>query len=144
MQVQKTTKLMLSKLKKNQVIIGSYPTLLYNMQSLPLEVRNDLKFLDEYLMIFPVVIYTRRDFHLLWVLNEKIDSLNAAGLIEYWSLSKNLRFKEDEFPQKLSLDHLQGCFEILILGILISFTVFVCECIYHNIRLRKSNLLIRN
>lgn len=82
-------------------------------------------------MTVPVVIYTRKDFFLVDAFNDKIDSIKAAGLVDRWHAqsfnSKLLNDKELEFHEALNLQHLSGCFQILIIGSILSAFVFLLE-----------------
>jgi hypothetical protein len=78
----------------------------------------------------PVVIYTKKDFYLLDVINEKIEDLKASGLIEYWLLiAMNRKVKEKDLnePKVLSIQRLIGCFQILLFGYFLSLFVFIVE-----------------
>lgn len=79
----------------------------------------------------PVVIYTRKNFYLIDALNNKIEQLKSAGLVEFWQLKhidqKLLNFKESSEPIVLVMVHLIGCFCLLVTGCAASFVVFLFE-----------------
>lgn len=82
-------------------------------------------------MSVPVVIYARKDFFLLEALNEKIELIKAAGLITFWEkqyANSNMTTKIE--PRVLKLKELIGCFQILIIGYMFSFMVFVIEILF--------------
>jgi hypothetical protein len=85
----------------------------------------------ELFMTVPEVIYTRKNFFLLRELNRKLQHIKASGLFEFWdfrNVSKTkLNLKEEKSPKVLNLSHFEGCFEILIVGVFVSFVVFVHE-----------------
>ena len=60
----------------------SLDVILYDNQMSSVE--NRLKVCKELLMTYPAVIYTKKNFYLLESINEKLNLLNAAGLIEFW------------------------------------------------------------
>lgn len=100
-----------------------------------------MKILNQALVTIPVVFYTRKDFPLLKVLNEKIEQLKAAGLVTFWqknSLNIKTEYKEQESPKQLSFLQLSGCFEIFCIGCLLSTIVFISECIHFRVFKRNS------
>lgn len=81
-------------------------------------------------MSVPIVIYTVKNFYLINELNEKIDIMRAAGLVEYWySLQFSQQFsKNKENPPKvLNISQLSGCFQIWAGGLIVSSGVFLLE-----------------
>jgi len=92
-------------------------------------------------MTIPIVIYTKKNFYLLQAMNDKIESLIAAGLIEYWhslSYNKELLTKHSIPPKVLTFDHLSGCFYIWICGCLVSLLTLVFELMISKIKRRKN------
>lgn len=87
----------------------------------------------ETFMTVPVVLYSLKDFYLLDAMTEKIEICKAAGLVEYWNMQhmnrKILRTDSSQHPKILELDHLLGCFQILLLGNVIGFLVFCFEVV---------------
>lgn len=92
-------------------------------------------------MTVPVIIYTKKDFYLLDQLNDKIETLKAAGLIDFWfdqDIDKRLlTSKKTDGPMILTVDKLLGSFQILLAGCFISFIVFVIELSSRNSFLLK-------
>lgn len=88
----------------------------------------------EVFMFRPEVIYMKKDFFLLEEINNKLNFLVNSGLIDFWSyqyIDKNkLRTKEVIGPKVLKLNHFQGSFGVLILGIIISIYAFLGETLY--------------
>lgn len=82
-------------------------------------------------MTVPIVIYAKKHFYLIQALNEKIESLKVAGLIEYWYSSQFLKelTKEQKSPEVLTMRHLSGCFQIWVAGCLISSVLLGVEFI---------------
>lgn len=85
-------------------------------------------------MSLPVVIYVKKNFYLTKAINRKIGIFQAAGLIEYWNsqgLDKEFlmaqAFHVETFPEKLTVDHLTGCFILLSGGLIVAITVFTFE-----------------
>ena len=92
-------------------------------------------------MTMSVVIYLKKNSYLVNAINDKIGSLRAAGLIDYWyslSFTNNLNRKHAKPRKVLSWDHLSGCFEIWAGGCLISSLTFVTEFIVKKFKMRKS------
>lgn len=82
-------------------------------------------------MTFPVVIYSRKDFYLLDSLNEKIEELKAAGLMDYWHFKavdgRFLKLDAFQDPAVLKLRSFLGCFQVLSCGFIASLLVFMAE-----------------
>lgn len=95
----------------------------------------------ENFMSIPIVIYTRKNFYLLKAMNQKIETLNAAGLIEYWyylSFLQDFSNREVDPPKILTFDHLSGCFEIWAGGCLVSFLSFISEWMFIRWKMRTN------
>lgn len=78
----------------------------------------------------PIVIYTRKNFYLLDEINEKIGLFQSAGLILFWhSQYVDLQFqlKETNPPKVLTVDHLIGCFYVLLVGCALSIICLILE-----------------
>lgn len=92
------------------------------------------KVCKEVLMTLGSVIYTQKNFYLLDEFNAKIEIFRAAGLIDFWQFQKLdkklLSFKEMNQPKVLNIYQLMGTFQILLLGSIISFIVFLVEIFY--------------
>ena len=84
------------------------------------------------------VFYFQKNFYLLNAVNEKIGILKAAGLVDYW-ISQDidpsfLHIKQENLgPQKLNVEHLLGCFELLFLGIVLGIIAFSIEVSFKRI-----------
>lgn len=66
-------------------------------------------------------------------MNEKIENLKSAGLIDYWyekSLNKKAKVKNQESPQKLAVYQLLGSFEVLLIGYSAGLLIFIFELLY--------------
>ena len=89
-------------------------------------------------MTVPIVIYTKKHFPLIQAMNEKIESLKGTGLIEYWYSVQFLKdfTRDQKSPEILKFHHLSGCFEIWAGGCLVSFVVFITECVIHKWKMR--------
>jgi hypothetical protein len=103
--------------------------ILYDNQISPNENRCNV--LKDTFMTFSIVIYSTKNFYLLDEMNEKIQFLQAAGLIEYW-FRKSIdtafsMIRESRKPKKLSLKNMEASFYILCFGCLFSFIVFMIE-----------------
>lgn len=78
-----------------------------------------------------VVAYVQKDFYLLPEIDATIHTLTAAGLIQYWNRqvadpSKRLKANLSH-PKVLKLNDLLACFQILVLGAVTGFFVFILE-----------------
>lgn len=85
----------------------------------------------EIFMMFPVVIYVPKDFYLTEAINEKIEFLQAAGLIDYWHSEildeRLLKVQESKEPKGIKLEYLSGCFFIWIIFCSFALVVFFGE-----------------
>lgn len=111
---------------------------IYINQKSPKELRQ--KICKETILTIPAVIYTRKNFYLLDALNEKIEILKAAGLVNFWQHQnidgRILSEKESNQPKYLTLQQLLGSFEIIIFGYVISFSAFLFELVGKSFRKR--------
>jgi hypothetical protein len=93
----------------------------------------NFKICKEVFLTIPMVMYTVKDFYLLEAMNEKIENLKSAGLVNFW-LSQDIdekisKVKAVIYPKVLTFVHLKGTFYILFIGFSVSFVVFVLELI---------------
>jgi hypothetical protein len=102
----------------------------------------------ENFMTIPVVIYARKDFFLIDKVNEKIQLVQAAGLIDYWHSQaidkKNLKADDSSGqPIKLSLRHLLGSFAIWMFGLIIALIMFMAEnCKFRLMRRQRNGRVV--
>lgn len=77
----------------------------------------------------PTVFYTQKNFVLLEEMNDKIELLKSAGLMEYWDLKYNDNSFVDVKQQSIPLDmrHVKSSFVILVLGSLLSLILILIE-----------------
>lgn len=103
-------------------------TLYYN-QKHPKNLR--YKILMDAILTIPIAMLSQKNFYLLDALNEKIELFKSAGLIDLWQTqdvdARNLKEKEPNYPQILSLHNLIGVFQIWLFGCVISLLAFICE-----------------
>jgi hypothetical protein len=86
----------------------------------------------EFYSMVPVVIYFPKNNYLVESINRKLEAFSTAGLIEYWASfhmdMKYLNFKwTNQGPKKMTLDHLSGTFQILVVGLVVSIALFLLE-----------------
>lgn len=102
----------------------------------------------ETVMTIPIVIYAQKNFFLVNEIDYNIDKFKSAGLIEYWDIKTDEDDKSDQValekpPEILTIDHLKGGFQIIILGNIISLIVFIVELIitfFKKMFYRKKNM----
>lgn len=98
-------------------------------------------FCKETFMTVPSVIYTRKDFYLYDSLNEKIEVLRGAGLIDFWQFQyidkRFINFKAAIEPKVMTMFQLLGCFEILFIGSVVSFLIFLLEMMFRKFKSRN-------
>lgn len=89
------------------------------------------KICKDVILTLPVVIYTLKNFYMLDEINQNIETLKSAGLIEFWYFQfvkkQNRSKKTQKMPSILKLAHFEGCLGILIAGFTVSCVVFVVE-----------------
>jgi len=93
-----------------------------------------LKVLKEYLLDMSVVYLFPKNYHLLNTFNEKMGIYTASGLISLWMeryLDRKYVNLEEPLagPRTISVKDLKGSFELLIMGFIVSTTVFFVEMI---------------
>jgi hypothetical protein len=85
----------------------------------------------EIFMSFPVVLYVPKNFYLKDALDNKIEILQAAGLIDHWHSQiidpRFMKIRESNEPKGIKLETLSGCFYTWILSCTISFATFLGE-----------------
>lgn len=95
----------------------------------------------EIFMMFPVVIYFPRQFFLADAINDKIQYLQAAGLIDYWHseiLDNRLQKRqESNEPKGIKIEYLLGCFFIWGFACIFSFLIFIWEVMKGKWRKKK-------
>lgn len=103
--------------------------ILYINQMRP--VHDRFKICRETVLTIPVVIYTRKDFYLTEALDQKIEILVAAGLVEFWQFQdvdkQFLNYEQTNDSQPLTIRQMKGSFQILLLGSIASIVLFLYE-----------------
>lgn len=117
-------------------VVGNALTMaLYTNQISPENSRQ--KICDEVFATVPMVIYAQKNFWLLQALNDKIELLKSAGLINFWYFqfidNKYSEALDVKRPKVLTMAQFQGCFGILFGGIVISAVIFVIEVLKLNV-----------
>jgi hypothetical protein len=89
------------------------------------------KILKEPLMSNQMVIYMKRYFFLLDEINEKINIMISSGIIDFIVskyADRHIKANSKPFRQtKLTMNHLQGIFQVWCFCLILAFIVFVCE-----------------
>lgn len=90
-----------------------------------------LRLCKEVVITIPTVIYTKKNFYLIDALNEKLGLINAAGLNIFWYLQEVQPETADQKDLRerkaLTLRDLMGCFQILVIGLILTFIAFALE-----------------
>lgn len=94
----------------------------------------DYKFLDEVVSIMPIVIYFRKNSHLVQVFDRVLDIFESSGLIRYWT-NLHMNFKLKRFSKKvtsrgptaMNIRAMFGAFQIIAFGWTISLIFFFLE-----------------
>lgn len=112
-------------------LLRSYTGALYSNQ---LNFNKTISLLcKQIFMMFPVVMYVQKDFYLTEAIDEKIQLLQAAGLIEYWHSEiidpRFMKKQESKQPRGIKLEYISGCFYIWIISCTASLLTFFGEII---------------
>jgi hypothetical protein len=78
----------------------------------------------------PMVMYTKKNFYLLDSINDKIESLKASGIINYWyfrPLQDKSLFHLNKIQKALNLKNLFSCFQVLLFGYFLSSLILAIE-----------------
>lgn len=103
----------------------SLENILYDNQFKPEQSR--FFFSKDVFLMMPVVIYSRKNFFLMKALNKDIEIMKSAGLIEFWKFKETKIKTTPTQPKVYSFQRLVACFEILAIGFIASFLVFIIE-----------------
>ena len=100
--------------------------------------------LKEYLFDVQIVYYYPKNFHLVHVLDEKLELLKSAGIVSMWMDyyvdKKYVNIKTPSTgPRIINVNQLLGGFEVWIIGMIISIVLFVIEIVSRH----KSMQLLR-
>jgi hypothetical protein len=125
---QQTSKIQ-SGLRFNEAALRSLTTLNYALQKEQEQNRQDIHKIP--FLSLPLVIYSQKNLAVMNELDDKIELMKAAGLINFWysqfineDLIKN---KPSKRPKVITLKQFKGIFGILMLGSVASFIAFVFE-----------------
>ncbi|GLV45935.1 Ionotropic receptor 60a [Carabus blaptoides fortunei] len=121
--------------------------------------RRQIRYLTERLLLFPngrhrlysmeknIFIYllrmmTHRGYPFLHRINYLLLYMQQNGLIEKWDkeVAPRYKYQEKTGAKKLRLNHLQGVFMLIIIGLSLAVTVFVLELCLHS-RLGDRNII---
>ena len=120
---------------KGSVIIPLERILVYNSDQTYNMTFNYLR--GETFTTFSVVLYYRKNFFIAPAMNEVIQRLQSAGVIDYWHKHyyKITNVQNDEITrQPLNINHLRGIFYIWTGGSAIALIIFVLENILQKIQ----------
>lgn len=79
-----------------------------------------------------IVMYFQKNFFLKEAIDDTLDELATAGLLQYWinkfADKKYLNWQDQQMgPQKLQLEHLRGIFNLGFIGLGVATIVFIIE-----------------
>jgi len=110
----------------------------------PLQLKDSIDFscfpVEENVVIYSVVMMFRKFHHLLPMINEKIRTIAESGLLSKWEMDSVKTSKEQDISSggghgstqiKLALEHVEGAFILVMIGLFLSFAVFVAEYYVH-------------
>jgi hypothetical protein len=127
------------------MVSGLNEILLLNQRN---EYNFTFNFCKERIVGIPIVVYFRKNFFLILSINAVIRNLVSAGIIEH--LHKNYLDEKrlsviKSFPglKVLTLEHLQGCFELWAAGCAFSFAFFLAELSFAFVKSKKASQKLR-
>ena len=93
-----------------------------------------LNYAREVVSGFNLCVYTHIQSCLTQEINKNLINIFNSGLLNSWTkkfVDRSFLMRiTDLRPHKLSFDKLSGAYDVLIIGLSISFLVFICEIIY--------------
>jgi tetrahydromethanopterin S-methyltransferase subunit B len=96
--------------------------------------KNPRKICKEHIMSSFIAAYMRKNHFLAIEIDKKIESFKSNGMLERWikkyTKHENNAITSNSVPSKLELSNLQGAFEILIYGLVVSLIILALELIY--------------
>lgn len=130
----------------NTAVSSSLEQILY-YNKLNYKENTTLTVCKEYLFTFQYGIYFRKNSYLEQAFNKKIQLLKSSGLIDFWASefinSRYLNIKtRDGSPKKLNMEQLLGGFEVLLIGLVVGFFVFLVEAISRWLRIARVQRVI--
>lgn len=102
-------------------------------------------------VILQIVMLFRKFHHLLPTINEKIRSIAESGLLMKWqkeSLRVGLSDSSDDTNKgdgalmTLQLEHVEGAFLVVLIGLSVAFVVFLLELLTHWLISKKESMRI--
>ena len=98
---------------------------------------------EQNVVIYSVVMLFRKFHHLLSMIDEKIRVILESGLLSKWEMDSVKTKKSTggsssagghgDGPQiKLAVEHVEGAFFTIIIGLTVCLLVFIIECIVHH------------
>jgi hypothetical protein len=90
------------------------------------------------LVIYSVVMLFRKFHHLLPMIDENIRVILESGLLTKWEMDSNKKAAsvstghEGEPQIKLAVEHVEGAFFTIIVGLSLCLLVFIIECVVHH------------
>lgn len=96
-------------------------------------------------VILQIVMLFRKFHHLLPTINEKIRSIAESGLLMKWqkeSLRVGLSESSDGALMTLQLEHVEGAFLVVLIGLIVAFVVFLLELLTHWLIRKKESMRI--
>lgn len=108
------------------------------------EKKATYKVLEELVIVYPIVIFFRKNSHLVKAFDEKMRILKSAGIVGYWTdfyfQTKFLRMKDKPAgPKQMTIETLLGAFQLIFLGWCMSLLVFILE--FANKKFKIFNIL---
>lgn len=124
----------------------------------PLQLKEGVDFacfpVEDNVVIYSVVMLFRKFHHLLPFFNDRIRIITESGLLSKWELDSIKVSKKQETSgggggghgsgkqTKLSLEHVEGAFFLVIIGLGIALLTFILECCVHHLVQKKKHLKV--
>lgn len=123
----------------------------------PFGLKDDTDFycfpVSDDVVIYSAVMMFRRFHYLLPIINEKIRAISESGLLTKWqkdsfksrkTMSSDAKGGHGSVQMKLRLDHVEGAFLVVLIGLSIAFIIFLIELLIHwLIKKKKSHWILK-
>jgi hypothetical protein len=130
--------------KTKEVFIYPLPNLLMmNQRRTYNYTYNHLRY--ETFTTLSVVMYFQKDSLLTPMVNEVLQSLQSAGIIEHWhnSYFKEVDLDVETIKAQLTIGHLRGAFQVWFGGCIASFVILIVEKLFKKLGNRNLKTLTR-
>jgi hypothetical protein len=103
---------------------------------------SSLRLMDEKIMLKMMSFYMPRNHFLIDSYNEKILRLMEVGVVDHVIKTESYKKRNEKIdafgPQVLDMDHLEVCFIVCMLPLVLAFAAFILELFCHKIKYKSA------